>query len=366
MNIEKTTIFTFLLAAIMLLATTTAAFAHPGHGYLDDEDIEHLWEHQYDGKPIIIQQIEPSFGGCYISTGKGLLDDLDCDKVPDYIDNCPHANNPAQWDQTGNGLGDACDLVINIVDPEPPVVLQGRTFITNVDITNYREYEMRNLRLKVEVATLGISETYYLPNVLPGQSAYEEAILRIPVCAWPGEHRVDAIIEYPYAAGHKEVLIESVTIAVDVSGACPMEPTTSDKTVVDVLEIQDIHPDGGVYPYTITNNEGYGKAYVLSIEGTEPWGYSQIEPRTLVYVPAGESREGALTIWANEGYEGEFGFILTIQARDDIKQLPLLADIVEEVETSPLTQLQWAFAGIIIVAILLILIVLLIVRKVKE
>jgi hypothetical protein len=262
--------------------------------------------------------------------------------------------NPDQNDQTGNGLGDACDVVINIIDPEPSVVLQGRSFITNVDITNYREYEMRNLQLKVEVATLGISETYYLGSVLPGMSAYEEAILRIPACAYPGEHRVDVTIEYPYAAGRKEVLIESAMIAVDVSGSCPTEPTSSDKTIVEILEIQDIHPDGGVYPFTITNNEQFDKAYVLSVEGTNPWGYSQIDPHSLIVVPAGQTRDGAITVWANDGYEGKYGFFLTIQARDDIKQQALLADIPTEIETSTITQLQWTFGAIVIVAVFIV------------
>lgn len=353
----------FIFAAFIIALTANAALAYHGDGIFDEND---LFNAEFIGRPIIIQQIQPSFGGCFISTGHGLLDDLDCDKVPDYIDNCPQSPNPTQTDQTGNGLGDACDLVINIVEPEPPVVMQGRSFITNVDVTNYREYEMRNLRLKVEVATLGIAETYYLDTLVPGMSGYEEAILRIPDCAYPGEHRVDVTVEYPYAAGHKEVLIASAMIAVDVSGACPMEPTSKDKTIVEILEIQDIQPDGGVYPFIITNNERFDKAYVMSIEGTNPWGYSQIEPGTLIVVPAGETREGAITIWANEGYTGEHSFVLTIQARDDIKQMPLLADIPEELTTSTLTQMQKVFAGIVVVALLLLIVGLLIVKKVKK
>jgi hypothetical protein len=38
-----------------------------------------------------------------------LLDD-DGDGVPDHLDNCPSAANPAQSDLDGDGAGDACDL----------------------------------------------------------------------------------------------------------------------------------------------------------------------------------------------------------------------------------------------------------------
>jgi len=351
----------FIAAAFILVLTTTVALAYHGDGVFNENDLANA---EFFNRPIIIQQIQPSFGGCFLSTGHGLLDDLDCDKIPDVIDNCPQSTNPDQNDQTGNGLGDACDLVINIVEPEPPVILQGRSFITNIDLTNYRAYKMRNLRLKVEVATLGIAETYYLDPLAPGMSAYEEAILRIPVCAYPGEHRVDVTVEYPYAAGRKEVLIASAIIAVETSGSCPTA-TNDDKTIVEILEIQDIQPDGGVYPFIITNNERYDKAYVMSIEGTNPWGYSQIDPGTLIVVPAGETREGAITVWANDGYTGEYSFILTIQARDDIKQMPLMADIPEKITTSTLTKMQWAFVGIIVGAVLLLIVGLLIVRARK-
>ncbi|MBR9703080.1 hypothetical protein GOV10_03530, partial [Candidatus Woesearchaeota archaeon] len=33
--------------------------------------------------------VPPTFGGCYISTGHGLVQDIDCDRIPDFADNCP-------------------------------------------------------------------------------------------------------------------------------------------------------------------------------------------------------------------------------------------------------------------------------------
>ncbi|MBR9702636.1 hypothetical protein GOV10_01245, partial [Candidatus Woesearchaeota archaeon] len=158
----------------------------------------------------------------------------------------------------------------------------------------------------------------------------------------------------PYTAGKKEVFVQSIFVAVEQSGNCPMEPTVNDKTIIDIIEIQDVDPEtGAVYPFAITNNEAYDKMYVFSIDGTEPWGYSQIEPRTLVLVPAGETHEGAVRIWANEGYDGEYSFLMTIQADDDIKQVALLADInIQPDEWTTTKILLWIFGVLVVLAII--------------
>jgi hypothetical protein len=305
--------------------------------------------------------VPQTFGGCFISTGKGLLPDIDCDKVPDVIDNCPVVPNPDQFDQTQNGLGDACDLIIERVEADPPVMLQGRSFTTNLLLTNYREYDLRNLRVQVEVPVLGISEHATI-GVLPTLATTElELTMRAPECAMPGEYDLVLVVEYPYTAGKKEVFSQPIRIAVQESGQCPVQPTTLDKTIVDIIDIQDVDPvEGAVYPFTVTNNEPISKAYVLDIDGTADWGYSQIEPGTLMVVPPGESRHGLLHVWANEGVTGERGFLLTVQAKDDIKQVPLIADMPEPPSKyTPLNILSWLLAaliiaGIVIVAVLLV------------
>ena len=40
--------------------------------------------------------------------------DTDGDGVPDFQDNCPLDSNPDQEDLDGDGLGDACDNVVNV------------------------------------------------------------------------------------------------------------------------------------------------------------------------------------------------------------------------------------------------------------
>lgn len=331
-----------LLAMFLLLVTAHAALA--------DEVIIREVVHVKPGPP------PPTFGGCFISTGHGLLADLDCDRIPDAIDNCPVVPNPEQFDQTGNGIGDACDLVIDKVEAEPPVILQGRSLITRFHLTNYREYDLRNLRMKIEIPILGVSENAEL-GILPTLATTEQEIItRIPDCAYPGEYDLILTIEYPYTAGRKEVFSQHIKVAVEQSGQCPIEPTIYDKTIIDIIEIQDIDPKvGGVYPFTITNNEYYDKAYVLHLEGLDPWGYGQLEPGSVVVVPSGETREGAIRIWANKDYVGEQSFILTIQAKDDIKQQMLLADIPEKPNNiTAFAVLSWTLGVLVIVALVLI------------
>ena len=46
--------------------------------------------------------------------------DGDKDGIPDSIDNCPSTYNPDQKDSDGNGIGDACDNKITVINPPPP------------------------------------------------------------------------------------------------------------------------------------------------------------------------------------------------------------------------------------------------------
>jgi hypothetical protein len=270
---------------------------------------------------------DPGFRGCVISNDDGIFQDTDCDRVPDVIDNCPAAPNAGQTDVDSNGIGDLCDLVIDEVKLEPQEPMQGRSVVLTIGLFNNRPYPMRNVVLRAEAPKLGVAANEQVSTIAPGERKVEELLLRIPECAPARFTDFVVIAEYPYAPGQKEVFSNAVRVPVIPNGQCGTDPG-ADLTVVDIIELQDVLPEtGAMYPFTIKNNFPESKAYILTVQGTEEWGNAIIEPGSVIVVPPGGSRQGAIRVFAYPGQEGMKGFVLTVQARDDIKQVLLQADV---------------------------------------
>lgn len=296
---------------------------------------------------------DPGFRGCVIATSEGALSDVDCDKAPDPFDDCPFVANPDQVDRDENGIGDACDLVIDEIDIEPETPMQGRSMLTTVGVFNARAYPMRNLVVKVEVPRLGLANSEEISLINPGERVLRELVVRVPDCAPPKFTDVVVMIEYPYAPGQKEVFSQAVKVPV-VPGETCAGGVIDDKTVVNIIEMQDVHPQSGaLYPFTIHNNQPESKAYVLSVSGMDEWGASEINPGTVIVIPPGESREGAIQIWAYPGVSGKKSFSFNVQARDDAKQILLLANVPTATQPAipPSVQLFFgilAFLGVLL------------------
>jgi hypothetical protein len=141
----------------------------------------------------------PSFGGCAISTPQGALQDADCDRQGDPYDNCPLTPNPDQLDRDQNGIGDACDLVIEEVTVEPELPIQGRSMVIYVTLFNNRAYPMRNLVVKAEAPKLGVAASEDLVIIGPGERVRKELIVRVPDCAEPTFTDLAVFAEYPIA-----------------------------------------------------------------------------------------------------------------------------------------------------------------------
>jgi hypothetical protein len=282
--------------------------------------------------------VNPSsmFGGCVIVNDKGGLQDSDCDRTPDQVDNCPLLANPDQSDVDDNGVGDACDLVIEEIRIEPEQPVQGRSMLVTTAVVNNRAYPMRNLVLKVDVPRLGLSQNIDLDTLQPGARTRKEFVLRVPECAPTRSTAVAVIAEYPFAVGQQEVFSQSVNVPIQSGGTCSKDPAVeSDKTFIEIGEVQDIDPvNGAMYPFTIHNTWSESKAYVLYVDGVQEWGEAQVQPGPLIIVPAGQTREGALQVWAKPGVTGTRSFALTVQAKDDVKQVMLVAT-VPETTTAP-------------------------------
>jgi hypothetical protein len=187
---------------------------------------------------------------------------------------------------------------------------------------------MRNLVIKVDAPKLGIATNEDIALINPGERVRRELIMRVPECAATKPTDFVIIAEYPFAPGEREVFSQAVQVAVHPSGLCEAVEQKNDKTFVEILELQDVDPiNGAIYPFTIRNTESESRAYVLSVDGVDPWGIAEIHPSTVIVVPPGEGREGAIQVWAREGEIGMRSFSMTMQARDDIKQVMLTAKI---------------------------------------
>lgn len=293
---------------------------------------------------VAIYPGDPGFRGCVMLLPDGQFQDSDCDDVPDIADNCPLAPNHAQSDVDRNGLGDLCDLVIDEITIEPEEPMQGRSVLVKVGLFNNRPYPMRNMVVKVEIPKLGQVSSEQLPVVRPGERIVEEVLLRIPECAPSTLTDFVAIVEYPFAPSEKEIFSRAVRVPVTMSGTCPHDPG-NELTIVDITELQDVHPENGaVYPFTIKNNWPDSRAYVLTVQGHESWGSVSIEPSSVIVVPPGGTREGVLHVFGYEGQTGDRSFSLTVQARDDAKQVILRASLPEESRTTP----QWPGSQLLI------------------
>jgi hypothetical protein len=295
----------------------------------------------------------PRFGGCAISTDRGALQDADCDRQPDPSDNCPLNPNQDQLDRDDNGIGDACDLIIEEIRIEPQTPMQGRSVVMSISIMNNRAYPMRNVVVKGEAPSLSIGTFEDVPVIQPGERRRAELVMRVPECARVRPADFVAIAEYPFAPGQSETFSQSVNVNIAASGLCGPQ---SDQTSVNILEWQDVRPiEGAIYPFTIRNTQAESKAYVLSVDHIDDWGYAQIFPGTVVVVPAGETREGAVQVWANEGVSGRHSFALTIQAKDDVKQVMLLANVPQAQERESSTPPTKILLGILAFVIILVI-----------
>ncbi len=309
--------------------------------------------------------VNPTFGGCVIQNQDGAFADSDCDHVPDVLDNCPLAANPDQSDVDRNALGDACDLVIDGLSVEPQSPMQGRSMLVHAALFNSRPYPMRNMVLKVEVPRLGLSASKELHDIQPGERLLDDLLVRIPECAPLLPTDVVVTAEYPVAPGQEEVFSGALRVPIVSSGTCT-HGVGDELTVVDIVELQDVDPqNGAIYPFTIRNNWPESKAYVLSVQGTDPWGNAVIEPGSVIVVPAGQAREGALRLFAYPGQTGPHSFTLSVNARDDAKQVVLQARIPSTASAPqpPSQQLVFGALGFLAVAVLIILVVAFMRRK---
>jgi hypothetical protein len=311
--------------------------------------------------------------GCAISPGfdKPLMSDIDCDGLIDPVDNCVFITNPLQQDSDNNGLGDACDLYLESIRTNPAdFVFNGRAFSTMVMLHNNRDYNIRNMRVRVIMPELGIESVQYVDNLQVCGSRSLEFTLRAPACVQMSDYRIIVEISFMDEFGIEETITGVTSIRVVPDQYCEMVLNNNQEignTFIDVMEIQDVYKGSeSVFPIKITNREQQGKEYIISATGFDGWGKSRVYPNSLLVIPSGAERTADLYVKADEGVApGERTFVVTVQSGEEVQRFLLIAN-VKEAQTQD-NSFMWIFAfKVLIIFILLVLLVIAIIVGVRK
>ena len=272
---------------------------------------------------------------CMISTGIGnrLLPDTDCDRIIDMEDNCPFIANPMQRDAERNGLGDVCDLYFESINTQPSdFVYNGRAFNAIITLQNNRDYNLRNLKIRVLVPELNLESVQYIDNLEVCDIKTIELMLRAPQCVPTGYYKIIVEASFTNMLGDKEAILGLTSIRVVSDQYCQMvieNNQTIGNTIIDVMQIQDVYQvTEAVFPIRITNMESSDKEYIFSITGLDDWGNSRLEPGSLIIVPSNTESMMNLYIRAKkDSAPGERNFVVSVQSGNEIQRFLLIANI---------------------------------------
>jgi len=286
---------------------------------------------------LVLGAVSVNAQTCAISSGIGhhLLPDTDCDRIPDLEDNCQFITNPMQRDAEGNGLGDACDLYFEDISTSPAdFVYNGRAFNTVVTLENNRDYNIRNLKVRVFIPELRIESVKYIDNLEVCSAETLEFFLRAPMCVQGHDYKIFVEASFMNMFGETEVIPGITSIRVIPDQYCQMvmeNNQTIGNTFIDVMEIQDVYKGSeAVFPIRLSNREANDKDYIFIVTGLDGWGYFRLEPGSLIIVPSQAERTMDLYIGAyNNVAPGERVFVVSVQSGEEVQRFLLIANVKE-------------------------------------
>ncbi len=268
-------------------------------------------------------------------------------------------------------------------------VKAGKSLLTVVRVKNVGKNNEDNVKVKLSMSDLGVSQTAYIDELKADASkSSEEMDLKIPLCTKPGTYTLTASVEYDNNHGKDS---KQYDITVYQNEQCPayqaqqtqsntQVPVTNQPASQDVVEIA-VNSDtqlvtkgqgGTIYPVVLSNKGMSAKSYSVEVDGVTEWGTSKVSPSSLVVLQSGETKAVYVYVAANENTAvGERMFSVTIKSADKmIKQVPLKADVVEGSAStasasgaSLKTVLQYALITLVI--ILVIVGIILLIQKMK-
>lgn len=233
-----------------------------------------------------------SAAGCAIATPAGLIPDRDCDGVIDNLDNCPAVNNPDQWDTNRNGVGDACDTLIEeiIVSPDSHI-RQGEMAHITVRVLNNRDAAIGDVAITLRNKDLGVDAIERVPFIPVGEMAVLDFWVSIPKCAKAQEYpiTVSATFNDPRTDNvATEIQRQSIMVEKSNPSLCGTASGPLDTTIIKVFGETDIdRGQSALIPITIVNLGDKQTTYDLSVEGAESMGSWRIDSNPRVVIAAG-------------------------------------------------------------------------------
>lgn len=255
-----------------------------------------------------------------------MIDDTDCDGVPDGDDNCVDIKNPDQRDNDRNGVGDACDMSVSC---EPTVTTgldAGKSLQVRVGLENNMESQSATARYSVGIERLGVSESRTTASVARGEIGEAILRLRIPECVAEGRYTLTCTVQM---SGHTAT--EARTIQVSPSESCSPSEDDSDARIFQMQDVIIGSPYGASYPITITNNGEQQRSYVLEVDGVLPWGDYIFEGGSVVVVPPGTKETTNLRVYAlTEANPGTYPFKVTVRSGEEQEETYLQASVMPD------------------------------------
>ena len=233
-----------------------------------------------------------------------------------------------------NGVDDSEAVQIKDFSVSPSAVVeQGKPLDFKVKVKNYGQDDLDDVTLRVIIPDLGVSDVETISELDSDETAtFDDALLRIPKCAAPGDYKVVAVVEFnEYYKTTAEMNIKVVK-----GEACETNApaaTNKPQTFITIPQSQEVKKgtSGAVYPIMINNMGSEDKTYSIDVAGVDSWGSVRLDPGAVVVVPANSAKTAYLYLAAkDDAAPGEKVFKVTISGDGESKQVALTANVTDD------------------------------------